>query len=334
MTVSGPGVARMRVQAGQFVWRFLDGPGWTRGHPYSVSAAPDGRSLRLTAAHLGDGSARLAALRPGTRVLVEGPYGRLHDGVRGRRKVLLLGAGIGIASLRALLEALPQQPGDVTIVQPAGSREQLLLAEETSALAAARGARQVVVERHRLVTLCERAEHSTVGLFSATAGSGGRRVYDPTGLVKGWAVEGAARHLALASGIAFCVNAGGDILAGTSRGAPGPRAVAHRRRGPAPAHPDRRDRRAGRRSRRHVGECRPRRAHPRPPHRRTGRPRRLGDGDRPEPAVGGRLGHCGLRGPGRGTASAEARRRGIPLSGAVALVPCPRPPVTPTRLVI
>ncbi|HEU5455294.1 MAG TPA: ferredoxin reductase family protein [Nocardioides sp.] len=153
VTVSGPGVARMRVQAGQyFVWRFLDGPGWTRGHPYSVSAAPDGRSLRLTAAHLGDGSARLAAVRPGTRVLVEGPYGRLHPGVRSRRKVLLLGAGIGIAPLRALLEALPQQPGDVTIVQRAGSREQLLLAEETSALAAARGARHVVVEGHRLVT--------------------------------------------------------------------------------------------------------------------------------------------------------------------------------------
>ena len=109
--------------------------------------------------------------------------------------------------------------------------------------------------------LCERAEHSTVGLFSATAGSGGSRVYDPTGLVKGWAVEGAARHLALASGIAFCVNAGGDILAGTPR-RPGPRAVAHRRRGPAPAHPDRRDRRAGRRRRRHVGQRCLRRAHP------------------------------------------------------------------------
>jgi predicted ferric reductase len=151
VTVSGPGVARMRVQAGQFlVWRFLDGPGWTRGHPYSVSAAPDGTSLRLTAAHLGDGSARLATLRPGTRVLVEGPYGRLHPGVRTRRKVLLLGAGIGIAPLRALLEALPQQPGDVTIVQRASSREQLLLAEETSVLAAARGARHLVVEGHRL----------------------------------------------------------------------------------------------------------------------------------------------------------------------------------------
>ena len=79
VTVGGSGVRRMPVRAGQFFqWRFLDGPGWTRANPYSVSAAPDGRTLRFTAAHLGDGSARLATLQPGTRVLVEGPYGRLH----------------------------------------------------------------------------------------------------------------------------------------------------------------------------------------------------------------------------------------------------------------
>src|ERR1035437_3472134 len=81
---------RLPVRAGQFLqWRFLDGPGFMRAHPYSLSAAPDGRTLRITAAHLGDGSARLARLRPGTRVLFEGPYGRLHEGVRTRRKVLL-----------------------------------------------------------------------------------------------------------------------------------------------------------------------------------------------------------------------------------------------------
>jgi thiamine biosynthesis lipoprotein len=68
--------------------------------------------------------------------------------------------------------------------------------------------------------LCEQAELSTGGLFSATAGAAHGHAHDPTGLVKGWAVEGAARHLALATGIAFCVNAGGDILAGASRGAP------------------------------------------------------------------------------------------------------------------
>jgi predicted ferric reductase len=150
VTVSGAGVAALRVQAGQFfTWRFLDGPGWTRAHPYSVSAAPDGATLRLTAAHLGDGSTRLAGLRPGTRVLLEGPFGRLHPGVRTRRKVLLMGAGIGIAPLRALLEALPQAPGDVTVVQRAGTRAGLLLADEICALAAQRGARHIVVEGHR-----------------------------------------------------------------------------------------------------------------------------------------------------------------------------------------
>jgi predicted ferric reductase len=151
VTVSGEALAHLPVQAGQFlIWRFLSGPGWTRGHPYSVSAAPDGRTLRLTAAHLGDGSAGLARLRPGTRVLLEGPYGRLHPGVRTRRKVLLMGAGIGIAPLRSLLEALPQQPGDVTVVQRASSRDGLVLADEIRDLAAARGARHVVVEGHRV----------------------------------------------------------------------------------------------------------------------------------------------------------------------------------------
>ncbi len=39
----GRDLARLPVRAGQFfVWRFLDGPGWSRGHPFSLSAAPDG----------------------------------------------------------------------------------------------------------------------------------------------------------------------------------------------------------------------------------------------------------------------------------------------------
>ena len=53
-------------RAGQFfLWRFLDGPGWTRGHPYSLSAAPHRPTLRITVKDLGDGSraARRAAAR-------------------------------------------------------------------------------------------------------------------------------------------------------------------------------------------------------------------------------------------------------------------------------
>ncbi len=151
VTVGGDALRHLPVRAGQFLqWRFLDGPGWSRANPYSLSAAPDGRTLRITAAHVGDGSSRLANLRPGTRVLVEGPYGRLHGGVRTRRKVLLMGSGIGITPLRALLEELPQQPGDVTVVHRVRSREEAVLAGELRALADLRGARYVQVEGRRI----------------------------------------------------------------------------------------------------------------------------------------------------------------------------------------
>src|SRR6476620_10689001 len=52
------------------------------------SRAPNEITLRITAKALGDGSARLAYLRRGTRVLFEGPYGRLSSRARTQRKIV------------------------------------------------------------------------------------------------------------------------------------------------------------------------------------------------------------------------------------------------------
>ena len=151
VTVTGPGLKTLRVHAGQFFqWRFLDGPGWTRGKPYSISSAPDGRTLRFTVADSGEGSRRVARLKPGTRVLIEGPYGRMHPGVRTRRKVLLMGSGIGITPLRAMLEDLDQRPGEVTLIQRVRSREEAVFTKELHHIARAKGARYVVVEGPRV----------------------------------------------------------------------------------------------------------------------------------------------------------------------------------------
>ncbi len=131
--LTGRRLDRLGAEAGQFFsWRFLGRPGWTRAHPYSLSAAPDGRSLRITVQAVGDGSAADTALRPGTRVLVEGPYGRLSARARSRRGVALIGAGVGIAPMRALAEELSGMPGDIVVLHRY-SREPLF-AHELAAL--------------------------------------------------------------------------------------------------------------------------------------------------------------------------------------------------------
>jgi ferredoxin-NADP reductase/DMSO/TMAO reductase YedYZ heme-binding membrane subunit len=115
--LTGRRLDRLPAQAGQFLnWRFLNRQGWTRGNPYSLSAAPDGRSLRITVKELGDGSAQLHALRPGTPVLFEGPFGRLTARARTRRRVALIGAGVGVAPLRALAEGLEYAPGEAVLL--------------------------------------------------------------------------------------------------------------------------------------------------------------------------------------------------------------------------
>ena len=141
---------RMPVRAGQFLtWRFLTGRGWSRGNPYSISAAPDGRRLRITVKVLGDGSATTPGLRRGTRAIVEGPYGALTADVRTARRVTMLASGIGVTPLRALLEELDYAPGEAVLIYRASTEADFLFRAELDQIAAARGARIVYLPGHR-----------------------------------------------------------------------------------------------------------------------------------------------------------------------------------------
>ncbi|HQY34004.1 MAG TPA: ferredoxin reductase family protein [Actinotalea sp.] len=105
VTMTGRRLAELEVAAGQFfVFRFRTGAGWTRGHPLSLSAAPTTAALRVTIGTRGDDGERLTRMEPGTRVLVEGPYGRLRPEVRTRPGLVLIGSGLGIAPLVALAQ--------------------------------------------------------------------------------------------------------------------------------------------------------------------------------------------------------------------------------------
>ena len=113
----GRRLSKLRASSGQFfLWRFLDGPGWMRGHPFSLAAAPAGDELVISARVLGDGTRRLATLRPGTRVVFEGPFGRLTGSERSGRKLLMIGAGAGVTPLVSLLESEPYGADEATLI--------------------------------------------------------------------------------------------------------------------------------------------------------------------------------------------------------------------------
>jgi ferredoxin-NADP reductase len=135
--LTGQGLRRLRAEPGQFFrWRFLARGLWWSANPYSLSAAPNAGELRITVKALGDHSAALPRLRPGTPALAEGPYGGFTARLARGGKSLLIAGGVGITPLRALFETLP---GRVTLLYRARTPEELLFQNELEEIARARG---------------------------------------------------------------------------------------------------------------------------------------------------------------------------------------------------
>jgi predicted ferric reductase len=149
--ISGHRLEQLGARSGQFfLWRFLTADGWWQSHPFSLSAPPAPDRLRITVKGLGDFSNRAALLRPGTRVVAEGPFGTLTEVVRTRRGVLLIAGGVGITPLRALFEDLPAGPGELMLIYRGVDEPDLVFRDELEALAAGRDATlHVVLGDHR-----------------------------------------------------------------------------------------------------------------------------------------------------------------------------------------
>jgi predicted ferric reductase len=135
--IRGRGLERLKARPGQFfLWRFLSRGRWWASHPFSLSAAPDGDSLRITVKALGDFSTGLSHVRPGTRVMAEGPLGVFTERSRLRDKTVLIGGGIGITPIRALIE---EMAGDIVVLYRVIRDEEIIFRQELEQIAAARG---------------------------------------------------------------------------------------------------------------------------------------------------------------------------------------------------
>ncbi|WP_373313651.1 ferredoxin reductase family protein [Streptomyces capitiformicae] len=136
--VTGRHLDRLPARAGQFcIWRFPGHNHWWLANPFSLSAAPDGRTLRLTAKAVGSTSAGLRNLPIGSRAFVEGPYGAFTSLHRTRPGALLIAGGVGITPIRSLLEE--ETAGDVVVLYRARSESAAVLVDEVRSLVADRG---------------------------------------------------------------------------------------------------------------------------------------------------------------------------------------------------
>lgn len=116
---------------GQFgIWRFLDKKLWRQAHPFTISKGSPETGLRLTPKAVGDFTADLQKIKPGTKLFFDGPHGvftteRLEDA-----KPLLIAGGIGITPLRAMLEGLGERAKEAMLIYSVRTPEDLALKNE------------------------------------------------------------------------------------------------------------------------------------------------------------------------------------------------------------
>lgn len=140
ITVEGKKLSRLGTQAGQFfMLRVMTPTQWWRPHPFSISATPTDSSIRFTIGSRGDDTELLQSIKPGTRVILEGPYGVFTEDRRSREKVILIAAGIGIPPVRALAESMVARPGDVTVIYRVRNEQDASLLAEMREVCRVRG---------------------------------------------------------------------------------------------------------------------------------------------------------------------------------------------------
>lgn len=137
--IGGKHLEKWRARAGQFViLRFLAKGMWLEAHPFSISCVPDER-LRVTIKRVGDFTARVPDLKPGTYVLIDGPHGIFTAHRSQSERVLMIAGGIGITPLRSVSEELVKRGKDVILVYSSRKYQQTALKEELDRLAGSSG---------------------------------------------------------------------------------------------------------------------------------------------------------------------------------------------------
>jgi predicted ferric reductase len=134
--VTGSDLSSLGAEPGQFALLRFWAPGFRlQAHPFSFSKAPAAGELRFSIKKSGDFTARLQAeLKPGTQVVLDGPYGVLTGRRLKSGKALFIAGGIGITPLRAIAEKLCAARTDSVLLFSNRRRRDIVFMDELAEL--------------------------------------------------------------------------------------------------------------------------------------------------------------------------------------------------------
>jgi len=113
---------------GQFAFvRAHQGRRFSPGHPFTISSGPQEGRIRITVKGVGDFSSGVGSWRPGTRLVVDGPYGTFTLPQRPGDPLVFLAGGIGITPFLSMLRDLytRRDPRPVTLIWVNRNKESL-----------------------------------------------------------------------------------------------------------------------------------------------------------------------------------------------------------------
>ncbi len=133
--ITGNDLQNFQFIPGQYAsWRFLSGNLWFEAHPFSFSLEPGYNMLRITAKTKGDFSNKLLALKPGTKVLVDGPRGAFTSHLAKTKSVTLIAGGIGVAPFLSKIPGLLAAGKRVTLLYSVRNASSLAFKNELKEL--------------------------------------------------------------------------------------------------------------------------------------------------------------------------------------------------------
>jgi predicted ferric reductase len=124
----------MEFEPGQFAWLRLRRSVTAEEHPFTITSCPRASdTVEFTIRNVGDYTARLARLRPGDPIWIDGPHGAFTWDERAyRRALVFIAAGVGITPMMSMLRALAAR-GDtrpVLLLSGARTADELLFRDE------------------------------------------------------------------------------------------------------------------------------------------------------------------------------------------------------------